>query len=380
MNLLTFSEPVQIAFQKSSGEIRVTLEAGRPYLFAQHQVSRFMQDPNMMSRVYKLSRCDMRMGNFVCKPSGHNGRLMIFNGSGGFGDQIMTWPFARLMSQWYEVHVLTDPGNTLCWWNQPHLRSIQQLPIQWDLLKLYNHLAFFEEVVNTDEHQDQEHPIDVMLRRVGIDPDSVPPEAKVMRPLFTFAEAQAAKARIDALQGKRLGLYQLSSANPVRALPVDDSVYLAVKLAETYTDTHWIALHDEFIPAGYVEGLKTAATQRGLTNIEAFKFPNLRELWAVTELASIVVAPDSMMVHAAGMFGVPCVGLWGPVDPSRRVRYYKNHHPIWRREACPHAPCFVFSSTFPRYCPPTPVARTTCECISAIAAVDVTTLVGKVRR
>lgn len=380
MNLLTFTEPVQIAFTKSSGEVRVTLEAGREYLFTAHQVGKFMADQSMVDRVYKVSKCDMRIGNFVSRTEGRGGRLMIFNGSGGFGDQIITWPFARLMSQWYDVHVLTDPGNALCWWNMPFLRSVQMLPIQWDMLKMYNHLAFFEEVVNTDEHQDQEHPLDVMIRKVGLDPSTVPDAAKVVKPLFTYAEVNAARARFAALNGKKLGLYQLSSANPVRALTPADSVFLALKLAEAFPDTHWLALHDEFVPGTYTKTLTERVAADGLTNIEAIKFPNLRELWAVADLASIVVSPDSMMVHVAGMHSTPCVGLWGPVDPTRRVRYYKNHHPIHHKEFCPHAPCFAYSSTFPKYCPPRPGARTTCECIAGIAANEVIELVEKVRR
>ena len=380
MNLLTFTEPVQIAFTKSSGEVRVTLEAGREYLFTSHQVSKFMTDPNMADRVYKISKCDMRVANFVSRTEGRGGRIMIFNGSGGFGDQIMTWPFARLLSQWYEVHVLTDPGNALCWWNMPFLRSVQQLPIQWDLLKMYNHLALFEEVVNTDEHTDQEHPLDVMLRRVGLDPATVADSAKVVKPLFTFHEVQAARTRFASFGGKKVGLYQLSSANPVRALPPEDSIFLALKLAEAFPDMQWLALHDEFIPEGYTKTLNERIAADQLKNIQSLKFPNLRELWAFTDLASVVVAPDSMMVHAAGMHGTPCVGLWGPVDPSRRVRYYANHHAIHHREYCPHAPCFAYSASFPRYCPARPTPRTVCECIAGIAATEVVDLVAKVRR
>jgi ADP-heptose:LPS heptosyltransferase len=94
----------------------------------------------------------------------------------------------------------------------------------------------------------------------------------------------------------------------------------------------------------------------------------------------VVVSPDSMMVHVAGAFGTPCVGMWGPVAPERRTCYYKGHHPIFHREFCPHCPCFVYSAAFPKYCPPRPSTRTTCDVLAGISPEEVIEMVKKVRR
>ncbi len=37
---------------------------------------------------------------------------------------------------------------------------------------------------------------------------------------------------------------------------------------------------------------------------------------------------------------VPVVSLWGPFEPSQRVKYYKNHHPIYPKHVCPLSPCY----------------------------------------
>jgi ADP-heptose:LPS heptosyltransferase len=112
-------------------------------------------------------------------------------------------------------------------------------------------------------------------------------------------------------------------------------------------------------------------------NIQIYSAPVLRELWAVAAHAAIVVAPDSMMVHVTGCQEVPCVGLWGPCDPARRVKYYKNHYPVWKREVCPYSPCFAYTGTFPRYCPPRP-HRAVCECLGAVNPQDVIDQIKKV--
>lgn len=403
-----------MAFRKSAGGSTVTFEAGREYLLSNAQIERLMQDENVKRKYYKISKADMRIPNFNMRAAKKGERLLLYNGSGGYGDQIMTWPVAHLLAKYgLDVHILTDPGNNVCWWNFPWIKTIQTVPLLWEQAKLFDHLCVFEAVINLDEHQDQGHPVDVMLNKIGIDPKTVDAKEKMIRPVFTFSE-------LGALQGflndkRKLGLYQLASANPVRCHPPSDSAFLIQKIAEAFPDTHWLCLYDEFVKKEYAEllhcreckgtgVLPTSSTTGTITpdgpkvvakptscpvcggtkyiakNIEPFCAPNLRELWALTERVNVVVSPDSMMVHVAGAFGTPCVGLWGPVSPDRRTSYYQNHHPIYHKEFCPHSPCFVYAANFPKYCPPRPSARTTCDVLAGISPEEVIETVRKVRR
>ena len=378
-SICTFVEPMTAEFKKSSGGLKVTFEAGRDYLLANTQLDRLMQDENFKSRVYKVSRVDSRLRSFnvgVAPSPSKRESVLLFNGSGGFGDQIMTWPVAALLAQRYDVHVLTDPGNNICWWNLPFVKAIHTLPIQWSLVQLFDHHAFFESVTNLDEHAGQRHPVDTMLYRLGFDPTVIPPAAKVAAPNFSFSEM--ASVGHWGSKGK-IGIYQLASANRVRCLTASDSVFHLIRLAEAYPDVHWLAVFDEFVPEEYPKTVTAKIESLSLTNVQLARFANLRELWALTTAAAVVVGPDSMMVHVAGATGRPCVGLWGPVPPQHRVGYYRNHFPIYHPDCCPHAPCFAYTGTFPVYCPPTPggLARTTCNCLSGISSEEVVATVGK---
>lgn len=380
MNLITFREPITIAFKKSAGGLHVTFEAGREYLMANAQLERIMRDQNVQSRYHKISRVESRVQNFHVAAFPKKTKVLLFNGSGGYGDQILTWPVAKLLHDDYgfQVHVMTDPGNNVCWWGFPWVKSIQIVPCLWEQVKLFDAFFPMEAVVNMDEHQDQAHPVDMMLTKMGIDPDEVPVEKKVVRPNFTEGELGSLAPMLKL--GKKIGIYQLSSANPVRCLTPNDSVWMALKIAEACPDTQWLCLYDEFVPKEYKETLESMAVERKLDNVQAFCAPNLRELWALTEHASVVVSVDSMMVHVAGVFGTPCVGLWGPMDPDRRVRYYKNHHPIFHKEFCPNSPCFVYSNVFPKYCPPRPDERKTCDVLAGIAPREVVDTIKRVQR
>ena len=314
MNLLRFAEPVTVAFKKSAGGATVTFEANRDYVIANSQLERIMQDQNIRNRAFKISKLESRLPNFnVSARKAGNQRLLIFNGSGGYGDQIMTWPVAKLLaSMGYEIHVMTDPGNNVCWWNFPWVKTVNTCPMPFEQVKMYDYVLIFEAVVNMDEHQDQEHPVDTMLRKIGIDPASVDASLKVTHPMFSYLEMESTKK----FDGKQIGLFQLSAANPVRCLQPADSVFMLMKLAQEFPDIHWLALYDEFVNVQYKELCEAKLKEAEITNAEAYSFGLLRELWAMTTKALIVIAPDSMMAHISGSCGIPCVGLWGPVAPA----------------------------------------------------------------
>lgn len=429
MNLVTFAEHVSLGLEKSAGATQLVFEAGRDYVIAHSHFNRLMADEGIRQRLFKWSNIDNRIPNFnvnAKKPG--NQKVLIYNGSGGYGDQILTWPFAAILRTWgFDIHVLIDPGNLSCWWGFPWIKALHAMPLQYEEFKMFDNFALFETVVNAEEHQDQLHPLDQMLLRVGVRPESVDPKLRVIRPNFTYLEVQAS----SIFKGKKLGMYQLAAANPVRCLPPNDSAYMLSKVAEAFPEIHWLALYDKFIPDPYVKavqcqscggkgrtevsaenktmsdvlidaGTKTqgevvqeitqAIVDNGKVkneicikcqgsgtvrpNVQLYNQPILRDLWALTTQASIVIGPDSMMVHVAGSMDIPCVGLWGPCKPDNRVKYYKNHFPVWKKEVCQFSPCFAYAGTFPRYCPPRP-NRTVCECLGSIAPANVIEQVKK---
>ncbi len=361
MHLVTFRNALSLSFQKSAGQVTITCEPGKPYAFADSHMDQVMRDEKVASAAVKISNLGSRIPNFhIGARRVGTQRLLFYNGSGGYGDQIMSWPVCQILhAAGFEVHVLVDPGNQSCWWGFPWVKSVHVLPFAYDTMVMFDYFVFFDHVANLDEHPGQEHPVDIMLRKIGIDPVSVDRVAKRVRPVFTPADLTAA----ERLKGQDYAIYQLASANPTRSLPPKDSVFLLDKLSSEFRGLKWIVAADAYVAPGYTEAL-APLLQRD--NVEAWNDDNLRALWAVTENAKVVVGPDSMMVHVAGSLSVPCVGLWGLTSPDSRARYYDNHYPIWHQTACPMAPCFTYGINFPVYCPPRP-ARDLCEVMAAIS-------------
>ena len=382
MYKIRFYEDVTLPFRKSSDGYTDTCDAGRDWIASAAMLAKLKGNEKIASKLLKVSCIDNFITNFSVtspkKPAPSKNRLLFYNGSGGYGDNIMSWPITRILAGLgYEVSVVADPGNQSCWYHFPWIKSVLVLPLQNDTFETFDHYLLFDSLVNTYEHSDVKHPVDVILNKIGVEAEKVKPEMKVVQPVFTQGEMNA----LTQFGKSQLAIYQLTASDKTRSLPTNDSVFLLTKLAEEFPDYLWVAPFDpsrpEFLEMLTEEVLtldgKPELNERGekkrklkYKNIVPKFFQNLRELWAVSSQAKVVVSPDSMMVHVAGSMGVPCVGLWGTFSPESRVKYYKNHVPVYLKDACRMSPCCCYTGKFPAYCPPAK-DRTCCECLAAIS-------------
>ena len=364
MHLVTLKDYFAIQFSRTSGTHHAAFEPGKPYLLSNYQFAKLTEAQSAC--VARASVADSRFTNFNALVE--RGSVLFWSGAGGFGDQMMAWPVARLLSKLgHRVHVMVDPGLMLTWCGFPWVESIVQAPAYYSEVKLYDHHCLFETVTNADEHPDQLHPVDSMLKRIGLDPAQVDAADKVVKPHFTRSELAGAE---QMSQGKKFAIYQLASAGDSRSLSPERSADVLHALATAFPDWHWLAAYDPFLKYGY----QLKAEALSVPNVSVRFLPNLRLLWALTSQAQVVVAPDSMMVHAAGSFGVPCVGLWGPTDPATRAKYYQNHLAIWKRQTCPASPCFQHSA-LPACCPD----RATRECCEPLLQITPDEVVAAVK-
>jgi hypothetical protein len=370
VHIVSFREPLYSQFAKSSGRHEVAFEPHKPYVVSNSQFSRMMEEPRNKAMVYRTSSLESRVTPFNVHAASQtqSSPLMFWTGAGGFGDQIMAWPVTHILHRMgFQVHAMVDPGHLTCWWGFPWIKSVFQFPTYLEHVMLYKHHVLFEMVTNADEHPDQLHPVDSMLLRLGIDPDAVSPDLKVIRPAFTAGELARAKSETG---GRKIGIYQLAAAGKTRTLSPEQSVSHLVSLANAHLDIFWIALFDTFVDPAH----RIKAESSGCPNVRSMFFQNLRDLWALVSQASVVVSPDSMMIHVAGSMNIPCVGLWGSIDPKVRTKYYKNHVALWKQEKCAACPCFQHYNVFPDYCPSK--ESDTCQVLAEISSSEISNAVG----
>lgn len=364
MYIVTFLDRFVCQYLKSAGSHTVHFEPMKQYLLTNEQF--FKLNDGQRSLIFRSSPAEPRFKNFSVsgKRGGeHRGKLLFWIGAGGYGDQIMALPIPMILNRLgYEVHVATDPGNFPIWTGFDWASSIFQFPDYYARVKMFDHHCLLESVTNSDEHLDQEHPVDMMLRRIGLDPNDVDPSLKVVRPVFSNAEIGWARGRAG---GRNVGIYQLGASGKVRSLSPEKSSEVLGALADEYPDTTWYAIVDQFMDYSY----RLKAEALGRKNVVVEEFKDIRLLMALTSISALVVAPDSMMVHVAGSMGIPCVGLWGSTSPDSRICYYSNHTPIWHTSQCPATPCYRHRNEFPAFCPTGKEQK--CAVVSSISVDDV---------
>lgn len=369
MNIITFHQQLDLNFSKSSNVVvQFRGQPGRNYIFGRAQLIRLSQQPDFSRAVLKQSLLEPRLANFVAR-SGAGGSVLVYNGSGGYGDQVMTWPFTLVLHNLgYQVHVLVDPGNEDCWSNLPWIHSVNTLPMDMNVFALFQHHVMFEVVANLDEHTPQHHPLDSMLFKVGINPQAIDKNIKSVAPRFTPTEVESAS---KIIAGRKVGIYQLTAAARARSLTPDESVSLLFRLAKEFPDITWFAIYDGI---GHSVVFKDILVEHP-PNVVPFTSHSLRVLWAMVDQACVSVGPDSMLMHIAGSLSKPAVGLWGPVSPETRVAYYRNHTALFPKSVCHMAPCHSYTTSFPRYCPSHNLPQ--CAVLSNISFDDVVESVRK---
>lgn len=371
MKICVFTDAVKVHTKKSAAEGYTLVPPNAPHIFQDTALKGLLSaHPEVLQKVLTISDLGPRLENFNVNIE-KRGRVLLYNGSGGYGDQIMTWPVGKIL--WdlgFEVHVLVDPGNNPMWYNFSWVTSILTLPIPYSVFNMFDHHAIFDMVANTDELSSQMHPTDTMLRKIGVRPEQVSPASKVVRPNFTPTELKATK---DILPGKIVAIYQLAAAVRQRSMTPSKSASILAHLARAFPCWHWLAIADIAVDKQYVEEVQKLE----MANVECTTFVNQRELWSYANTAKIIVGPDSLMSHVAGVQGLPFIGLWANVDPVKRTCYYDNHVAIFKKEACPFAPCFANRSSWPNFCPPK-VNREMCDVIDAITPSEVVDAVARI--
>lgn len=364
MKLVTLFEALPLTLNKSASTRSVMIDAMRPYIFSDHSFSK-IADKHLIPRASRISNYSTRLRPFVARQN-RGETVLFYTGAGGYGDQIMAWPVAKLLATLgYKVHILADPGNELCWANFPWVEALHLMPIEQRHFELFQHHAIFEVATNNDEHLDQLHPVDDMLVRLGLDPQAIEDRHKTVKPVVTPAEYEKTRR---LLNDRPVALYQLATTSVLRSLPPETSADLFAGLARAFPQFHWLGLHDRFNEKAYVDSATSACA--ALPNAELAQFAEFRLLFAAIGFCRLAVSADSFLVHLAGTCGIPAVGLWGSTDPGKRTRYYKNHTAVWLKDRCPLAPCWK-SHAFPSFCPPSAEPRKVCAVVGAVTVDEV---------
>jgi len=131
-------------------------------------------------------------------------------------------------------------------------------------------------------------------------------------------------------EGKFVILWGLSGSGRNKTYWPVHAEYIWKKLLAQYEDVIIITVGDE--PCRVLE-LKMGIRMVGLAGLW-----NIRQSMLATKYADLLISPDTGLLHAAGCFNKPKIGLFGHSTIENVTKYFDNDYSIESQVAC--APCF----------------------------------------
>ena len=252
-----------------------------------------------------------------------------------WGDQLIVSAVCAELKRRYPdaiLHLYCHNEVLPLWYGNPIVEgSPLPLPIPFDIIHHYDYTIFYEGMLEGNREFDQRCCYDDFFGVIGM----LDVADRFKRP--SICPHPDDYAVLDRLKLRKLGkyiVYHISPKNMNRCYPPELGRKTLDMLAKLPYRTLLVGMDPEGKYNSVLEGL----SQQVINLIG--KTENFRELIPIVEGASLVVGPDSAIMHLAAAFDdVPIISLWGLFHPNDRTQYYKNNNSIFKKEVCPHAPC-----------------------------------------
>jgi len=269
---------------------------------------------------------------------------------GAIGDMLIITPaIKRLKEMGYYVILNTNKRGREVFENNPNIdefidhdesMAINDLPEHWDKLKADIKPDKFINFSESLECNTVAHPIqpqynytkrerfelfnvnyyDATEAWAGLEGCQKLPEL-----YFTPFETQEARGHLK--EGKINILWQLSGSGRQKVYPWAD--YVIGEILKNHENVHIITTGDEKCQ------LLESITDENITNLSG-KIP-VRIALCLTQFVDLVVSPDTGVLHAAGCYSTPKVGLLGHTTRTNITKHFINDYSIEAECAC--APC-----------------------------------------
>jgi ADP-heptose:LPS heptosyltransferase len=237
-------------------------------------------------------------------------------------------------------------------------------PIIYDTLQSYDYHWFVEAATEYDNETDQLNVYDALFKQIGVNPENV--QAKFKRPYIklTKDDVRSSSSFVGMIKRERdIDLQKpFFIVSPIvnsnlRALPYKTWLdiitelgkqYLVIVLGEVTANVPTVDM-----PFSDFFNLVGQLSQANKNVINFMGEIPLRLAMNIISLAKGVVTTDSGILYIAQALNVPAISIWGTHDPRVRIGYdakYMNLA-VFCEEACPHSPCYSFSSFPVDKCP-----------------------------
>jgi ADP-heptose:LPS heptosyltransferase len=310
-----------------------------------------------------------------------NGKRVCIYRHAAYGDQLMVSAIPHYLATLFPeatIHLYCEADVASLWEGNSFVGGCAiPLPIPFDVARSYDYHIFYEGILENNSEPDQNCCYDDMFGMIGL--NDVPPIFKRPHIFPRKEDYEFVKAQTLDANGKYL-VYHVSPANKNRCYPPKQGLQFLRQFIRHYSD--WKVYLVGVNPDDYPEIKEFAKDNEERVFNLIGKTGEFRSLIPLVERASLVVAPDSSVMHLTACFPhVPVISLWGVFDPNDRVKYYPNHSALVAKDVCSFAPCRNHDFKLPiEDCKDALGYKEGTEYCPAIAAIDPDNIMAQARK
>lgn len=276
-----------------------------------------------------------------------NDKSLLISRFGGGGDLLVITSVAKYLRYLYpqsRIALTADPTWLQLFNSQDNVYDKwYRYPIPASVLDDYDYLLTFEGVVEGSGKEGTPGPsdniYDLFMEKAGLNPQLIDDKHKI--PHFNLTKRTIKKAKKEL--GKRhikLGTkkntkkdtiiaVQWMASSPIRTYPPNQLQDVCIGLADKGYQVVILGQRKYVSPDIVHNKVHYLLDLNG----------GVTEAISVLKYTDLLLAPDSLFVHAAAAWNVPTVALYGPFTRHSRTEYYPNCTTLEAEADC--APCFL---------------------------------------
>lgn len=267
-----------------------------------------------------------------------NGKTLTCFRTGGIGDLLfITTTLHELKRRYPEAKIFLGCNPEFGTILQSADYRLVELPMKKSNLDASDYIMIFEGMIEGSAEAETVHAYDIVRNKFKLDSlATYKPVVHIDEEVKTHvAEYIKMVKDYTSIEDKKIVVIQLFSSVPKRSAKEELILQLMDKLPENYN----------FIIIGspsqqpQIEHFVTAAWQKVPKRVfcGSQMLPSLMEAAALISMTDLVIGPDSAVLHMAGAFDKPMIGLFGPFPSKLRLSYYKNAIGIDANSKCQFA-------------------------------------------
>lgn len=256
------------------------------------------------------------------------GKSLITFRNGGIGDLMFQLPSLKKLydTTGVKITVVCNKNYMCIFEGLEYVNKIMSLPFTTDDIEQYDYYINFEGLIELNPDAEILDAYTLHAKKFGVEPDSLTPVLSVDKD----AEEKVLRD-LDNYKSKKRIAIAWSSSVAIRA--IDPTVYANV-IATTPPDYRFfICGSKKDVPEIKTFIAQLPGLKNKITNW-AEKYDELKYSMALIKNCDCVIGPDSGLLHVAGGYGIPIVGLFGAFPSRLRLKHYKNTIGINAKSTC----------------------------------------------